>query len=98
MPQREPGFSMYVLDIFHIKTKGVVVAGVASSGTLKEGDPLVLEKANGRDIDTVCTGLDIFTGTTVEAGAQVGVHVDIAAMEEIEQGDLLVFGEHLQER
>ena len=75
---------LYVLDIFHIKDKGVIVTGYIIGGEILLGDELSLEKADGRDLHTVC--IEISEHPSRVSRVQIGK----LAISEVSQGDRLV--------
>jgi|GEM_PF-6773437 len=73
----------YVLDVFKTEEVGVYVLGFVINDTLQVGDPLILKKADGRDIVTRCLSLKTnLNGSSV-------IEVADLFMSEIAQGDLL---------
>lgn len=82
-------FYMYVLDVFGIKEKGTCVSGYVSDGTIKLGQDLILEKADGRDIETVCEDVLNPYSSTIEQGSFVQVFIRNVTMGEVSQGDII---------
>ena len=91
--EQDVTFLMIVLDVFGIKDKGTIATGLVSCGSVAVGDPLVLRKSDGRDVPTVCDGVDVFplgSNADVHPGASIGVRVRALSMGEVGQGDSLV--------
>lgn len=81
-------FCLYVLDIFGIKNRGTCVVGIVSSGSLGYGNPLILKKADGRDILTECEDIPFFhEQDTIEPGDNIGIFLKDITMGEVAQGD-----------
>jgi translation elongation factor EF-Tu-like GTPase len=85
----ETAFSMFILDILGVKGKGTAVSGYISDGTIKQGKRLVLEKADGRDIETVCDEVISPYTSQIERGSLVHVFIKDVTMGEVSQGDVL---------
>ncbi|EKN4607176.1 hypothetical protein ACFJ92_004523 [Vibrio parahaemolyticus] len=75
---------MYILDIFNIKDVGVVVTGYLIAGQIEIEDKLCLLKADGRNIELVCTGVEETLSRVYQ------IFISPIAMTEISQGDCLV--------
>lgn len=90
-PEQPQYFSLFILDIFMIKNKGIVVTGIVSSGTIKIGDIVTIKKANGKNIDTICFDIHFFKTKTkkVSAGQTIGVFLKDIRAKDIEQGDMV---------
>jgi translation elongation factor EF-Tu-like GTPase len=82
-------FYMYVLDVFGIKGKSTCVSGYLSDGTIKPGLDLILEKADGRDIEIVCEDVINPYSSTIEKGSFVQVFIRNVTMGEVSQGDII---------
>lgn len=90
-PEQPSYFSLFILDIFMIKNRGVIVTGIVSSGTIRVGDVLTIKKANGTDIDAICFGIDFIESKNkqVSSGQIIGVALKDISINDLEQGDML---------
>ena len=48
---------MYILDIFGIEDEGTFVTGYLCNGGFEEFDSLTLQKADGRNLPTMCKAI-----------------------------------------
>ena len=89
-------FLMIVLDVFDIRGKGTVATGVVGTGTVAVGDRLILRKADGRNLETVCEGVERPrpVGDVPSSGEDLGVFLRGLSMDDVDQGDSLVKEEH----
>jgi len=83
-------FSMQIEDIFTIKGRGTVVTGRVATGTVRVGDPLVIEGAH-QPVATKCTGVEMFRKTLDSAsqGDNVGLLLEGVDKQHVSQGDWL---------
>jgi translation elongation factor EF-Tu-like GTPase len=81
-------FFLYVLDVFGVEGKGASAVGYVSSGAVEIGQPLILEKADGRDLPTRCTEIRQLRPPEGVGGC-LGVFLADLTMGEISQGDAL---------
>lgn len=83
-------FSMRVDDVFSIKKRGTVATGTINAGTLRVGDPLVIEGPGGTKA-TSCKAIEAFRKTmdTATVGDQVGLMLAGIEKADISSGDWL---------
>ncbi len=75
---------LYILDIFHVKEKGVVVTGYIIGNNIQVNDVLSLEKADGRNLETSCIDINDHPSRVVQ------IQLSKLAISEVSQGDRLV--------
>ena len=85
----ESSFYLYVLDILGVEGKGTCVVGYVSDGSIKQGQHLILEKADGRDIETMCDEVTCPYTSKIERGSLVRIFINGVTMGEVSQGDVL---------
>ena len=84
-------FSFVVEDVFSITGRGTVVTGQISSGSVRIGDRVVLERTNGTTTTVEVSGLEMFRKLLNEAvaGQNVGILLKGVSRNDIGQGDKL---------
>lgn len=75
---------LYILDIFGIEDEGTFVTGYLCNGEFQELDSLILQKADGRDLPTMCKAI-LDHPSLVYRVLVDGLHTG-----EISQGDCLL--------
>lgn len=75
---------LYILDIFHVKDKGIIVTGYVIGGEIGANDVLSLEKTDGRNLEAHCIEVSEHPSRVTQ------IHLSGLALSEISQGDRLV--------
>jgi len=89
-PKNPKSFSMFIFDIFEIKNIGIIATGIVSSGTIKKGMKLTLQKSDGTDLKTKALDIEYFNNkNTVTAGETIGILLKNIKIDNIHQGDRL---------
>lgn len=83
-------FQLFALDTFTVKDRGTFVSGMVFQGSIKVGDKLILQKADGRDLVTRCLSLETINLPEVQAGAFIVMQLENLTEQDIQQGDALI--------
>lgn len=88
-------FQLAVQDVFTITGRGTVVVGLISSGSVRVGDMLELERINGITRMVKVGGLESFRKLLNEAyaGQKVGILLEDIDKNDISKGDRLRKGQ-----
>lgn len=84
-------FEFFVDDVFFITSKGVVVTGAVSLGSVNVCDTVFLEKSNGQTKEVIIDGIETFRETKKCAleGENVGMILKNAKRKEVLKGSRL---------
>ena len=86
----DSSFQFTVEDVFSIRGRGTVVTGRIASGTIKEGDEVLITRP-GTSEKTTVTGIESFRKKLKEAkaGDNVGLLLRDITNDDIQRGDVL---------
>ncbi len=82
---------MTVADVFAIPGSGTVATGCVATGVVRQGDRLVIRKADGNAIDAVCEAIEKSRRVVTQAseGEEVGLLLTSISGGEVETGDTI---------